>query len=700
MNQMNNIIEPFIHICDLNDPTLKSASKTAMPITGYKNLQSMIMFGSMMLGMGIDSTYDEFKQRSSQLYMYSDHGTPGRNVQIKRMHEASLALYTGHEGELIYTSDTKTVKVMDGITLGGTAIGGGTPTDVYTKGEADTKFATNANLNTNYSTTLQIEAKLSNKVDKVSGKSLVADPTIEQIGTNTTNIATVSSNVASKVDKVSGKSLILDTDIAQIGYNKDNIATNDTRITVLESATPGGGGSNIATSSAVVRPEGIDLGAGMLRPPDIIGAHITNSGIPELVNVNNFNLRQSGGYLRVDNKLCYFNGRFFVLNSISNEWEEPFVGKLPVLNSSEVIVISTDERNSAMIMTERNGSPQTRSGKLYHFASTTVEPKLYDLNLLSDGSLNDIERERIYAVAWIVPGGTVQYPKFCGVVGGYDDLFNPTTYPSEVLQVTCGAINDYLSIQVVQRVPGSPEEGTLNLATNDLKIIPVNNNKFIIMRGSLTDYPVCDYDVNAKTARINPTGGLRAKNARIDGIQPEILGVSINDAGVGYAIASYSYLIDGIDVPTIDMQRINKIVKISKEGDYLKVDTDIPGGNTVGAIGSVQLTNISGLSTICLTVPNPAQGKPPIERLLLGLGAESVVSNCKSTAIYEYEILDSIHVVPNITVLQFPIMSRSQIMQYKGYPGQIIIESDNPEQMVIHLMNGVSNGGLIFRPSV
>ena len=78
-----------------------------------------------------------------------------------------------------------------------------------------------------YYTETEVDNLLDNKVDKVTGKSLVLDTDIAQITTNKNNIAILDSG---KVDKEAGKSLVSDTDIAQITTNKTNIATNTENI--------------------------------------------------------------------------------------------------------------------------------------------------------------------------------------------------------------------------------------------------------------------------------------------------------------------------------------------------------------------------------------------------------------------------------------------------------------------------------------
>ncbi|MBR3141332.1 MAG: hypothetical protein IKF11_10820 [Methanobrevibacter sp.] len=73
----------------------------------------------------------------------------------------------------------------------------------------------------NYYTKTEVDDLLDNKVDKVTGKSLVLDTDIAQITTNKNDIANLDSE---KVDKEVGKSLVSDTDIEQITTNKTDIA--------------------------------------------------------------------------------------------------------------------------------------------------------------------------------------------------------------------------------------------------------------------------------------------------------------------------------------------------------------------------------------------------------------------------------------------------------------------------------------------
>ena len=76
----------------------------------------------------------------------------------------------------------------------------------------------------NYYTKSEVNDLLNDKVDKVTGKSLVLDTDIAQITTNKNDIASLDTN---KVDKETGKSLILTTDITQITTNKNNIESLD-----------------------------------------------------------------------------------------------------------------------------------------------------------------------------------------------------------------------------------------------------------------------------------------------------------------------------------------------------------------------------------------------------------------------------------------------------------------------------------------
>lgn len=72
-----------------------------------------------------------------------------------------------------------------------------------------------------------LEAGITNKVDKVSGKDLISTTDINQIATNKANIESLSST---KVDKVTGKDLISTTDINQISANKTNIENLTTSV--------------------------------------------------------------------------------------------------------------------------------------------------------------------------------------------------------------------------------------------------------------------------------------------------------------------------------------------------------------------------------------------------------------------------------------------------------------------------------------
>lgn len=84
-----------------------------------------------------------------------------------------------------------------------------------------------------------IEQSLSNKVDKVTGKSLISTTDINQITTNKNNITSLTSSLNNKVDKATGKSLVADSSITQITTNKNNIANHETRITEIENIIEG-----------------------------------------------------------------------------------------------------------------------------------------------------------------------------------------------------------------------------------------------------------------------------------------------------------------------------------------------------------------------------------------------------------------------------------------------------------------------------
>lgn len=75
-------------------------------------------------------------------------------------------------------------------------------------------------------------AALNNKVDKVSGKDLVATTDIKQITTNKTDIASLKTG---KVDKVEGSSLATSAQLTQIETNKTSIGTLTTKVNAIES---------------------------------------------------------------------------------------------------------------------------------------------------------------------------------------------------------------------------------------------------------------------------------------------------------------------------------------------------------------------------------------------------------------------------------------------------------------------------------
>jgi hypothetical protein len=81
-------------------------------------------------------------------------------VQIRRGTNAENAEFTGQEGEIVYTTDTKDLFVHDGSTVGGIAVGAGAYThpnhtgEVTSTGDGATVIANGVVDSDNLSTTL------------------------------------------------------------------------------------------------------------------------------------------------------------------------------------------------------------------------------------------------------------------------------------------------------------------------------------------------------------------------------------------------------------------------------------------------------------------------------------------------------------------------------------------------------------------